>query len=76
MDGHSAYNIVTMRTHSMEVFSLILKQVHYNIVYIQLLPQANPTGQLLEVQLLGDLLCDRRHLLQKLHVLLICAIGG
>jgi hypothetical protein len=31
-------------THSMEVFSLILKQVHYNFVYIQLLLQANPTG--------------------------------
>jgi hypothetical protein len=38
----------------MEVFSFILKQVHYNFVCLQLLLQANPTG-LLEVQLSGDL---------------------
>jgi hypothetical protein len=43
-DGHSAYNIVTTSTHSMEVFSLILKQVHYNFVYIQSLLQANLIG--------------------------------
>jgi hypothetical protein len=41
-DGHPAYNIATTSTHSMEVFSLILKQVHHNFVYIQLLLQANP----------------------------------
>jgi hypothetical protein len=62
-DGHSAYNIATTSTHSMEVFSLILKQVHYNFVYIQLLLQTNPTGYVLEVQLLGDFLRNRRHLL-------------
>jgi hypothetical protein len=43
---------------------------------LQLLPKANPTEQLLEVQLLHYLFRDWRHLLQKLLVLLICAIGG
>jgi hypothetical protein len=43
---------------------------------LQILPKANPIGQLLEVQLLRDLFRDWRHLLQKLLVLLICAIGG
>jgi hypothetical protein len=43
---------------------------------LQLLPIANPTGQLLEVQLLRNLFGDWCHLLQKLIVLLICAIGG
>jgi hypothetical protein len=37
---------------------------NYSFAYIQLLLQANPTGYLLEVQLLRDLLSDRRHLLQ------------
>jgi hypothetical protein len=37
---------------------------NYSFAYIQLLLQANPTGYLLEVQLLCDLLSDRRHLLQ------------
>jgi hypothetical protein len=43
---------------------------------LQLLPKANPTRQLLEVQLLRDLFRDWRHFLQKLLVLLICTIGG
>jgi hypothetical protein len=59
----------------MEAFSFILKQVHYNFVYIQLLLQANPTG-LLEVQLFGDLFSYWRHLLQELRVLLINTVGG
>jgi hypothetical protein len=53
----------------------MLKQVHYNFVYIQSLLQANPT-ELLKVQLLGDLFSYRRHLLQQLRVLLISTIGG
>jgi hypothetical protein len=64
-----------MSTHLWKFLSFKLKQVHYNIVYIQLLLQANPTG-LLEVQLLGDLFSYWRHLLQELRVLLISAIGG
>jgi hypothetical protein len=59
----------------MEVFSFILKQVHYNFVYLQLLLRANHTG-LLEVELLGDLFSNRRHLLQQLRVLLVPAVGG
>jgi hypothetical protein len=59
----------------MEAFSFILKQVHYNFVYIQLLLQANPTG-LLEVQLFGDLFSYWSHLLQELRVLLINTVGG
>jgi hypothetical protein len=43
---------------------------------LQLLPKANPTGKLQEVQLLRDLFRDWRHLLQKLLILLIYAIGG
>jgi hypothetical protein len=43
---------------------------------LQLLPKANPTGQLLEVQLIRDLFRDWCHLLQQLLVLVICAIGG
>jgi hypothetical protein len=43
-DGHPAYNIATTSTDSIEVFSLIQEQVHYNSVYIQLLLQANATG--------------------------------
>jgi hypothetical protein len=58
----------------MEV-SFILKQVHYNFVYIQLLLRANLTG-LLEIQLLGNLSSNGRHLLQQLRVLLVCAVGG
>jgi hypothetical protein len=52
------------------------KQVLTTLFILQLLPKANPTGQLLEVQLLRDLFRDWRHLLQKLLVLLICTIGG
>jgi hypothetical protein len=43
-DGHSAFYIATTSTHLVEVFSLTLKQVRYNFVYIQLLLQVNPTG--------------------------------
>jgi hypothetical protein len=39
-----------------------------------MLLQANPTGQLLKVQLLRDLFRDGRHLLQQLIVLVVCAI--
>jgi hypothetical protein len=67
--------IATTSTHLWKFFSFKLKQVHYNFVYIQFLLQANPTG-LLEVQLLGDLFSYRRHLLQKLCILLIHAVGG
>jgi hypothetical protein len=52
------------------------KQVLTTLFILQLLPKANPTGQLLEVQLLRDLFRDWRHLLQKLLVLLICTTGG
>jgi hypothetical protein len=66
--------IATTSTHLWKFFSFILKQVHHNFVYIQLLLQANPTG-LLEVQLLGDLLSYWHHLLQELSLLLISTIG-
>jgi hypothetical protein len=61
---------------SWKPFHHILKQVHYSFVYVQLLLQANPTGYLLEIQLLRDMLGDRCHLLQKLSKLLIRAVGG
>jgi hypothetical protein len=41
-----------------------------------MLLKANPTGQLLEVQLLCDLFYDGCHLLQQLLVLVVYAIGG
>jgi hypothetical protein len=31
---------------------------------------------LLEVKLFGDLLRNRRHLLQQLRILLVCTVGG
>jgi hypothetical protein len=31
---------------------------------------------LLEIKFLGDLICNRRHLLQQLRVLLVGAVGG
>jgi hypothetical protein len=67
--------MATTSTHLWKLFSFKRKQVHYNFVYIKFLLQANPTG-LLEVQLLSDLFSYQRHLLQKLCVLLIGAIGG
>jgi hypothetical protein len=60
---------------SWNFFHHILKEVHYNFVYIQSLLQANPIG-LRKVQLLGYLFSYRLHLLQKLRILLISAIGG
>jgi hypothetical protein len=54
----------------------ILTSYKFFTTLLQVLPKSNPTGQLLEVQLLHDLFCDWRHLLQKLLVLVICAIGG
>jgi hypothetical protein len=41
-----------------------------------MLPKANPTGPLLKVELPCDLFCDRRHLLQQLLVLVVCAVHG
>ena len=31
---------------------------------------------LLEIKFLGDLICNRYHLLQQLHVLLVSTVGG
>jgi hypothetical protein len=53
----------------------MFKQVHYNLVYMQILLRANFTG-LLEVELLGDLFSNGCYLLQQLRVLLVGAVGG
>jgi hypothetical protein len=45
------------------------------IVFVQLLLRLTITG-LLDIKLFGDLIGNRRHLLQQLRVLLICAVGG
>jgi hypothetical protein len=61
----------------MEDFSFKLKTSYLQLcLYYKYFQKANPTGQLLEVQLLRDLFRDWRHLLQKLLVLVVCAIGG
>jgi hypothetical protein len=63
MDGHSAHthsdNEYSFHTYIMEdFFQTNFKQVIYNFIYLQMLPTANPTGQLLKVQLLRDLFRD------------------
>jgi hypothetical protein len=72
--GTPHIHIATTSTHFMEAF--FLNKFIKTLFILQLLPKANPTGQLLEVQLLRNLFGDWRHLLQKLLVLLTCAIGG
>jgi hypothetical protein len=51
-------------------------QVIYNSVHITNTAKANPTRQLLEVQLLRDLFRNWCHLFQKLLLQIVCAIGG
>jgi hypothetical protein len=61
----------------MEDFFILTSNKFFTTLFIlQILPKANPTGQLVEVQLLRDLFRDWRHLLQKILILLICAVGG
>jgi hypothetical protein len=55
----------------MEVFYSNSIELNITLFILQILPKANPTGQLLEVQFLCDLFGDWRHLLQKLLVLII-----
>jgi hypothetical protein len=76
-DGHTAHTYRGNEYSFMEdLFIQTLNKFFTTLFILQLLPKANPIGQLLEVQLLHDLFRDWRHLLQKLLVLLICAIGG
>jgi hypothetical protein len=74
-DGTPHSQIAITSTHLWKFPSFILKQVHYNFVYVQPLLQANPIG-LLEVELLGNLFVNGRHLLQQLRILLVRAVGG
>jgi hypothetical protein len=60
----------------MEDFHSNLNKLFITLFILQMLPKANPIGQLLKVQLLCDLFRDWHHLLQQLLVLVVCAIGG
>jgi hypothetical protein len=59
----------------MEVFLHLYLNKFITTVYVQLLLQANLTG-LLEIQLLGDLFSNGRHLLQQLRVLLAVQLAA
>jgi hypothetical protein len=68
MDGHFAHthsdNEYSFHTYIMEDFHSNLNKLFITFYILQMLPKANPTGQLLKVQLLHDLFPDWRHLLQ------------